>query len=367
MLIKKETMIGLEERFAISDKVTESIDKVTHASDPTNHADITAIIISLICIVALIVITFVVTILAYRSLATRSLFKRKKTPPKWSLFGRKDHRLPKSHDVNIPEPMKGQSYPVAFTIPTAPQMPHEMPRSYIHHPKTSIEATGDKRKKSFIRPGKLGVIGKSKSEQTAHVKREAFALSRSQSVPSRLNIDLPSKSPVTSQIGTIDPKLYSPQKDEDLQEFRPSKYGLGKISFSLMYADATELLAVHLIQAAQLPVLTKHQKTPDTSIKILLLSDDDNISRPAHSRVFKRSLNPRFNQTFVFYLPKFAITEASVRFVAFQYDRFSHAHVVGRADYPCVNHDFDALGADHTIWRDITEHPWENEVTLIGY
>ncbi|XP_072051564.1 synaptotagmin-1-like isoform X2 [Amphiura filiformis] len=299
-------------------------------------------------VVAAVVISFIIFLIITLAVVCYAYRHAKK------VMDQKKRKARSASELNIPQALLE---PVEFTIPTAPQMPHEMPRGYIHHIRSSAPYT-KKKDVSNGRAPKLGIIGRSKSDNTSYSNSASgrwALLARSYSdpcKPSRL------KKKIESNIGTIDPALYAIDND-DLQEFKPSKYGLGKMSFSLSYQKDTNLLTVNLIQAAQLPRLL--QKNIDTFVKITLMPDREN-KRAATSKICRRSLNPRYNQTFVFQLADSILPETVLRFVVFHYDRYSHPQVIGKAVYELQNHDFDVLGSRDAIWRDLIEHPWEDEL-----
>ena len=301
-------------------------------------------------LVVLLIVTAVLLFFAIRRL--RKIIKAEQTAKSAS-------------HLQLPEHVKAFSDPVKFTIPTAPQLPHEMPRGYIHHirastpyePRRKISANG---KNGQQRAPRLSVIGRSKSDKPSATSSEnAALLFRSKSVPCKLGRQ---KGPIRSTIGVINPELYAPQGD--MEAYQPSKYGFGKLSFSLAYDKELGVLTLNLIQAAQLPGSTCQQKANDTFVKIYLVPDEDN-RRMATSKVFRRSVNPRYNQTFVFRLIASDLPDTLIRFVVFQYDRYSHPQVIGKAEYELGSHDFDVLGTHNTIWRDLVEHPWEAEVRLL--
>ena len=311
-----------------AETATENAVKYTES----RHVTPGIIAVGVVGVIVLFIITVIVLIYVFRHIKK---------------IAERERKAKSVSELNIPQALLE---PIAFTIPTAPQLPHEMPRGYIPPIRSS-----ERKDVGNSRAPKLGVIGRSKSDKT-HVSRNAkerwALLKRSYSDPCK------PKKKIQSHIGTIDPDLYVAV--ERLQEFRPSKYGLGKLSFSLDYEKEISLLTVNLIQATQLPG-SASQRAIDTFVKMSLLPDTDN-KQAATSKIFRKSVNPRYNQTFVFRLEEASLPETVLRFVVFHYDRYSHPQVVGKVEYELANHDFDVIGSNYTVWKDLVEHPWEDEV-----
>ncbi|XP_077999224.1 synaptotagmin-1-like [Glandiceps talaboti] len=158
--------------------------------------------------------------------------------------------------------------------------------------------------------------------------------------------------PVAMQIEELNPADYIPSIDDDSHTTSPSKYGLGRICFSVFYDKESEQLTFTLIEAAQLPAKNM-RGTADPYVKVILLPDK---RRKIFSKVHRKTLNPKFNENYTFIFPPNRLKSHAIRLVVYDFDRFSRPTVVGHLVIPLGEIDFKPprCGADH-IWKDITD------------
>uniref|UniRef100_A0A674JCT8 Synaptotagmin n=1 Tax=Terrapene triunguis TaxID=2587831 RepID=A0A674JCT8_9SAUR len=121
---------------------------------------------------------------------------------------------------------------------------------------------------------------------------------------------------------------------------------LGKLQFSLDYDFQANQLTVGILQAAELPALDMGG-TSDPYVKVFLLPDK---KKKYETKVQKKTLNPAFNETFVFKVPYQELGGKTLVMAIYDFDRFSKHDIIGEVKVPMNTVD---LGQPIEEWRDL--------------
>ncbi|XP_067387987.1 synaptotagmin-2 isoform X2 [Emydura macquarii macquarii] len=121
---------------------------------------------------------------------------------------------------------------------------------------------------------------------------------------------------------------------------------LGKLQFSLDYDFQANQLTVGILQAAELPALDMGG-TSDPYVKVFLLPDK---KKKYETKVQKKTLNPVFNETFVFKVPYQELGGKTLVMAIYDFDRFSKHDIIGEVKVPMNTVD---LGQPVEEWRDL--------------
>ncbi|XP_033643817.1 synaptotagmin-1-like [Asterias rubens] len=264
---------------------------------------------------------------------------------------------------NVAAHPRTTSAPIEFTIPTRPETPfrakaNEKVRPYPLTPmaKPSLEPwITPRRRRPFLTMAK-----RTRSLQQTELDKPQCRMSRSNSMPNSLAQAaaamearrIKQSTPCDTTIGQIEPDLY--RIDEQNEVYTPSKFGLGKLSFSLFFDSHEGQLTVYLIQAVQLPARTE-RATADTFVEVSLLPEEER--RSATSKVQRRTLNPIYRQNFIFRLPEDEVVHTVVKFTVIGLDRYSHPVHIGQVVHRLSDRDFCLSASDVSvpIWRDIEQ------------
>ncbi|XP_006814038.1 synaptotagmin-2-like [Saccoglossus kowalevskii] len=157
--------------------------------------------------------------------------------------------------------------------------------------------------------------------------------------------------PIRMQLPLDELKLQDYQQRKGKENVSPSKYGLGKICFSVFFVKQCEQLTVTLLEAVHLPAQNM-RGSADPYVKIVLLPDK---RRKQFTKVHRKTLNPRFDETFKFNLPPEGLKSRTLQMVVYDFDRFSRPAVVGHVAFPLKQVDFKAPdNGKQFIWKNIT-------------
>lgn len=127
-------------------------------------------------------------------------------------------------------------------------------------------------------------------------------------------------------VGNLKPELYKQAYQESsLQASRESIRVVGSLSFSLSYIADSETLVVTILKAENLPP-KEFSGTSDPYSKIYLLPDR---KRKFQTKVHRKTLNPEFNETFAFNVNPKALSERTLQFSLYDFDRFSRHDLIG--------------------------------------
>ncbi|KAI8504510.1 PREDICTED: synaptotagmin-1-like [Branchiostoma belcheri] len=165
------------------------------------------------------------------------------------------------------------------------------------------------------------------------------------------------KEKVQPDVEEIDAGLEGEGGDnESVQE----KVNLGKLQFSLDYDFEAGQLKVGVIQAADLPAMDM-AGTSDPYVKVMLLPDK---KKKYETKVHRKTLNPVYNETFVFKDVKFnEIGSKTLRLAVYDFDRFGGHDIIGEIRIPMNSVD---LGRVIEEWRDLEAAEKEGQNEKLG-
>uniref|UniRef100_A0A0N4UPU8 Protein amnionless n=1 Tax=Dracunculus medinensis TaxID=318479 RepID=A0A0N4UPU8_DRAME len=142
--------------------------------------------------------------------------------------------------------------------------------------------------------------------------------------------------------------LPTTKKKEEEKKF------LGRLSYKLDYDFDKSSLSVAIIQAEDLPAMDLGG-TSDPYVKLFLMPDK---KKKFQTKVQRKSLNPVFNETFIFKVPYNEISGQTLILNVFDFDRFGKHDQIGQISIPLGKVDLAA-----TIERcDLIESPPENRL-----
>ncbi|XP_066145862.1 synaptotagmin 1 isoform X3 [Euwallacea fornicatus] len=128
---------------------------------------------------------------------------------------------------------------------------------------------------------------------------------------------------------------------------KPEIQKLGKLQFKLEYDFNQNSLSVTVIQAEDLPALDMGG-TSDPYVKVYLLPDK---KKKFETKVHRKTLNPVFNETFVFKgIPYAEAMNKTLVFAIFDFDRFSKHDQIGEVKVPLCQID---LAQTIEEWREL--------------
>ncbi|KAM6977202.1 synaptotagmin-2-like isoform 2-T2 [Aplochiton taeniatus] len=132
------------------------------------------------------------------------------------------------------------------------------------------------------------------------------------------------------------------EKEEEVKE----KEKLGKLQYSIDYDFQDNKLTVGILQAADLLAMDGGG-TSDPYVKVFVLPDK---KKKYDTKVHKKTLNPVFNETFVFKIPFQEMGGKTLVMSVYDFDRFSKHDVIGELKFP-----MNTLDLAHPIeeWRDL--------------
>ncbi|XP_007895398.1 synaptotagmin-4 [Callorhinchus milii] len=128
--------------------------------------------------------------------------------------------------------------------------------------------------------------------------------------------------------------------------------GRGELLVSLCYQSTTNTLTVVVLKARHLPKNdVSGLSAADPYVKVNLYHDKKRISKKK-THVKKCTLNPVFNELFVFDIPCEGIENISVEFLVIDFDRMTKNEIIGRL---VLGASTEGTVGEH--WREICEHP----------
>jgi len=144
-------------------------------------------------------------------------------------------------------------------------------------------------------------------------------------------------------------------EDNEDAKSQESEVKLGKLQFSLDYQFEKGELTVGVIQAADLPGMDM-SGTSDPYVKTYLMPDK---KKKFETKVHRKTLNPVFNESFVFKNVPFAdLGSKTLVFAIYDFDRFSKHDQIGKVEVEMGKVD---LGKVTEEWRDLTSPDADNE------
>ncbi|XP_054906195.1 synaptotagmin-2 isoform X1 [Poeciliopsis prolifica] len=134
--------------------------------------------------------------------------------------------------------------------------------------------------------------------------------------------------------------------EEEKEEEEKEQEKLGKLQYSIDYDFENTKLTVGILQAADLMSMDSGG-TSDPYVRVLLFPDK---KKKFDTKVHKKTLNPVFNETFVFKVPYEELGGKTLMMSVYDYDRFSKHDVIGEVKLPMNTID---LGRPIEEWRDL--------------
>ncbi|XP_048054530.1 synaptotagmin-2 [Chanodichthys erythropterus] len=134
--------------------------------------------------------------------------------------------------------------------------------------------------------------------------------------------------------------------EEEKEEEEKEVEKLGKLQYSLDYDFNDNKLTVGILQCADL-ISMDSGGTSDPYVKVFILPDK---KKKFDTKVHKKTLNPVFNETFVFKMPYQELGGKTLVMCVYDYDRFSKHDIIGEVKLPMNTLD---LGQPIEEWRDL--------------
>ncbi|XP_053171844.1 synaptotagmin-2 [Scomber japonicus] len=134
--------------------------------------------------------------------------------------------------------------------------------------------------------------------------------------------------------------------EEEKEEEEKEQEKLGKLQYSIDYDFENTKLTVGILQAADLMSMDSGG-TSDPYVKVSLHPDK---KKKHDTKVHKKTLNPVFNETFVFKVPYEELGGKTLVMSVYDYDRFSKHDVIGEVKIPMNTID---LGRPIEEWKDL--------------
>ncbi|CAH1795271.1 unnamed protein product [Owenia fusiformis] len=133
--------------------------------------------------------------------------------------------------------------------------------------------------------------------------------------------------------------------EEEDYEAPPSQHG--RIWFSVVYDAAVEQLTVNLIKVKHLKGRGRANTPRDPFVKLYLLPDERTCQQ---SKVRKKTLTPKFNETFVFQVAADDVSKRTLRLSVYDLDKRRVRHSLGHVVAPMSTLD---ITRDDVVWRDL--------------
>ncbi|KAG8146890.1 hypothetical protein E2320_013982 [Naja naja] len=125
----------------------------------------------------------------------------------------------------------------------------------------------------------------------------------------------------------------------------------GELQVSLSYQPVTQRMTVMVLKARQLPKMDITGLS-DPYVKVNVYYDRKRIAKKK-THVKKCTLNPIFNESFIYDIPADLLPDVSMEFLVIDFDRTTKNEVVGRLILGA--HSVTAGGVEH--WREVCENP----------
>ncbi|XP_063768088.1 synaptotagmin-2-like isoform X1 [Eleginops maclovinus] len=134
--------------------------------------------------------------------------------------------------------------------------------------------------------------------------------------------------------------------EEEKEEEEKEEEKLGKLQYSIDYDFENAKLTIGILQAADL-ISMDSGGTSDPYVKVQLLPEK---KKKYDTKVHKKTLNPVFNETFVFKVPYEELGGKTLSMSVYDYDRFSKHDVIGEVKIAMNTID---LGRPIEEWKDL--------------
>ncbi|KAM8924576.1 synaptotagmin-15-like, partial [Pelodytes ibericus] len=151
-------------------------------------------------------------------------------------------------------------------------------------------------------------------------------------------------------VGSINPDLYKYPDDNEEMDFPEGN--IGRIWFAVEYEHETERLVVSLIKVRNLHFSSD---SCNPFVKIHLLPDE---RRYLQSKSKRKTLNPQFDENFVFQVSGKTLHKRTLRFSVYHVDKIKKHHFLGQVLFPLKNENLREDGK-LVIWRDLEDENLE--------
>lgn len=151
-------------------------------------------------------------------------------------------------------------------------------------------------------------------------------------------------SQTTTVLGTVENDSH---RDSDEDEAGSPTCLTGRIWFSLLYHPHTNKLDVTVYKAKHLPGRGLTNVPRDPYVKLFLLPDEENFQQ---SKIRKRTLAPKFNETFSFHMTAEEIPHRTLRLSVYDVDKRKVRHSLGHVMISLARTN---LYTNEVIWKDL--------------
>ncbi|CAH8639504.1 unnamed protein product [Heterobilharzia americana] len=162
---------------------------------------------------------------------------------------------------------------------------------------------------------------------------------------------------LTKDKGDLDELEANMEDNEGVQE--KEEVHLGKLQYSIDYDFTQGELTVGVIQATDLPGMDL-SGTSDPYVKVFLLPEK---KKKYETKVHRKTLNPVFNETFVFKVPYAEIGGKTLVFNVYDFDRFSKHDQIGQIQVPLGSVDLARVIEE---WRDLSPPDDDEKENRLG-
>ncbi|XP_039219100.1 synaptotagmin-11 isoform X2 [Crotalus tigris] len=126
----------------------------------------------------------------------------------------------------------------------------------------------------------------------------------------------------------------------------------GELQVSLSYQPVAQRMTVMVLKARQLPKMDISGLSGNPYVKVNVYYGRKRIAKKK-THVKKCTLNPVFNESFIYDIPTDLLPDVSMEFLVIDFDRTTKNEVVGRLILGA--HSVTAGGVEH--WREVCENP----------
>ncbi|XP_068114910.1 synaptotagmin-15-like [Hyperolius riggenbachi] len=147
-------------------------------------------------------------------------------------------------------------------------------------------------------------------------------------------------------LGSINPALYKYPDDNEETDFPEGN--IGRIWFAVEYEHESERLVVSLIKVRNLRFSSE---SCNPFVKMHLLPDE---RRYLQSKTKRKTLNPQFDENFVFQVSGKTLHQRVLRFSVYHVDKIKKHHLLGQVLFALKNENLTDDGK-LVIWRDLEQ------------
>ncbi|XP_039107263.1 synaptotagmin-11 isoform X1 [Hyaena hyaena] len=151
----------------------------------------------------------------------------------------------------------------------------------------------------------------------------------------------------------VDPSTGKAQLTRDITKRNIQKcISRGELQVSLSYQPVAQRMTVVVLKARHLPKMDITGLSGNPYVKVNVYYGRKRIAKKK-THVKKCTLNPVFNESFVYDIPPDLLPDISIEFLVIDFDRSTKNEAVGRLILGA--HSVTASGAEH--WREVCESP----------